>query len=136
MVLSSCSAPTTHDGLTGLLNRPSFTASIAHLKGPEVHVLVIGLENLRLINETLERSAGDGLLAELARRLRAFFPSPDYRIGRISGSGFAVAIGDAPTKVVYHKACRAVLALRVKTTPGGRDLSVRASGGLARGPLG
>ncbi|WP_238161432.1 EAL domain-containing protein [Micromonospora endolithica] len=126
----------THDGLTGLLNRPSFTASIAHLEGPEVHVLVIGLENLRLINETFGRSVGDGLLAELARRLRAFFPSTDYRIGRISGSGLAVAVGNAPTEVVYHKACRAVLALRVKAAPSGLDLSVRASGGLARGPLG
>ncbi|RKF23634.1 EAL domain-containing protein [Micromonospora globbae] len=125
----------THDGLTGLPNRQAFTASVAHADGPEVHVLVVGFENLRLINETFGRTVGDRLLAELARRLRAFFPSPDYRVGRISGSEFAVAIGNAPTEVAYHKACRAVLALRGKVALNGLDLSVRASAGLTRGPL-
>lgn len=125
----------TRDDLTGLPNRQAFAASVADLDGPKVHVLVVGLENLRLINETFGRGVGNRLLMELARRLQRSFPSAEYRIGRISGSEFAVAIDSAATEVAHHKACRMVLALRGAVKLGDLDLSIRASGGMTHGPL-
>jgi diguanylate cyclase (GGDEF)-like protein len=85
-----------HDLLTGLANRRRVTAALeesvgVRAPGEMVAVLVFDVDGLRQVNETLGHAAGDQVLAEVARRLRASAPSSAL-IGRIGGDEFVVTL--------------------------------------------
>ena len=58
-----------HDPLTGLVNRARFGEVLGARTGP-VTVLLIDLDDFKLINDTMGYAVGDQLLCEVARRLR------------------------------------------------------------------
>lgn len=73
------------DTLTGLPNRARFNETIAGMTaGPEpaFGLMLIDIDNLKMINDTLGHAAGDALIAEVGRRL-----------GQHSGGGIACRIG-------------------------------------------
>jgi diguanylate cyclase (GGDEF)-like protein/PAS domain S-box-containing protein len=88
-----------HDALTGLPNR---VLLIARLKralagvegggGTAVGMLLVGVDNLRVVNESLGHSAGDALLSGVADRLRAAGAGDSERgaLARLGGDEFAV----------------------------------------------
>lgn len=89
----------THDALTGLVNRLGFEQRAQQLleSGPDdgaVHTLCfIDLDQFKVINDTCGHTAGDQLLREVARVLRAGGRRADI-IARLGGDEFALVFPD------------------------------------------
>lgn len=128
------------DGLTGLLNRAALTERLtaeiaaADAKGGSVTLLMIDLDNFKLINDTLGHDAGDAVLIEAAARLRANVPSTDA-CGRLGGDEFAVIITGNQLDATNAFLAEDLLdALRQPIHYKGRVLDSRASIGMATFP--
>jgi PAS domain S-box-containing protein len=82
----------THDGLTGLLNRQAFYQNMQDMDVPKHFPLVLMLldiNGLKLINEAYGHATGDSLLNEIAIILQR----PGHRgqvVGRVDGDEFAI----------------------------------------------
>jgi len=92
-----------HDPMTDLLNSASFKMAVQeHLavSPPRGALLVIGVNALRQVNESLGHAGGDQLLCALADRLRLMIstladggkepPGGEVLLGRLGGDEFAV----------------------------------------------
>ena len=85
----------THDEMTGLPNRSLFMErlrdALAGKRANENHVAVmmVDMDNLKLINDRLGHRAGDAALCEIARRLQAVIRSQDLA-ARLGGDEFAL----------------------------------------------
>ncbi len=89
-----------HDPLTGLINRRGFElvleASLARAqrdKNQHLAILLLDLDDFKLINDTLGHDIGDVLLVELARRLKGVVRDSDY-LCRLGGDEFVVLMKD------------------------------------------
>ncbi len=86
-----------HDGLTGLPNRDLFLDRAGQQlvagrrDGRKVGVVIVDLGRFRQINETLGRQGGDGLLVQVAERLRTVAGNVGT-IARLFGNTFAVLV--------------------------------------------
>jgi diguanylate cyclase (GGDEF)-like protein len=80
-----------HDVLTGVLRRTTLLAQIeaALAHGDDVAVIVVNLRRFRLINDTLGHSQGDGLLKQVASRLRSMGPDA---VARLGADSFALVV--------------------------------------------
>ncbi|WP_426114828.1 EAL domain-containing protein [Massilia sp. PWRC2] len=89
-----------HDHLTGLPNRRylsrELATRLAAARAAATHgaVLLLDLDDFKLINDTEGHSFGDLLLQEVAARLRASMGAVDF-VGRLGGDEFVVIL--APT---------------------------------------
>ena len=129
-----------HDPLTGLANRLLFEAQLelivgqARRSGLTAGVLLVDLDRLKPINDSLGHRTGDALLVEAARRLRHCLRAGDLA-ARLGGDEFAVALSPtteaAPADAV---AARVVAALAEPFRLAGRAVTVGASVGLALWP--
>ena len=105
-----------HDELTGLTNRPGFMevldVSIARARrlGSAVGVIVMDLDNFKLVNDSLGHVAGDRLLIQLADRLRELDPNADL-VARQSGDEFLLLLGDLAGGPAVSDGSEATLAL-------------------------
>jgi diguanylate cyclase (GGDEF)-like protein len=84
----------TRDPLTGLLNREGLDRQIADLQrtrwsGQQVVVVYADVDDLKVLNDTAGHAAGDDLLREVARRLRACTREDDI-LARIGGDEFVI----------------------------------------------
>ncbi|MEZ5383464.1 MAG: phosphodiesterase [Microthrixaceae bacterium] len=84
------------DSLTGLPNRDLFTDRLAHAlerlpAATPSYLLVIGVDDLRSVNEGLDLAAGDQLLRTLAERIQVSL-RPDDTPARLTGDAFAVLV--------------------------------------------
>jgi len=81
------------DSLTGLSNRASFGAALSHLsciRPGAWALLVVDLDNLKVVNDTFGHLAGDDLLRIVAARISTMvFPDPVFRLG---GDEFVVLV--------------------------------------------
>ncbi len=87
-----------HDPLTGLPNRTLFLDRLEQaLASPEtpVAVVLLDLDNFKLVNDSLGHSAGDELLMEIAPRLRTAV-RPGDTIARLGGDEFVVLLEGIP----------------------------------------
>ncbi len=88
-----------HDALTGLPNRALFREQITqamaqtHRTGAPFALIYLDLDRFKNVNDTLGHPAGDGLLKEVAARLRATLRETDT-IARLGGDEFAVLVCD------------------------------------------
>lgn len=84
-----------HDHLTDLPNRLMFNDRLtlamaqAHRVGEHFAVMFLDLDHFKLINDTMAHSAGDELLQEVARRLKAIVRSEDT-VARMGGDEFTL----------------------------------------------
>jgi diguanylate cyclase (GGDEF)-like protein len=127
------------DGLTGLGNWSMLVERAEQVlpssgTSGRVALLVLDVNGFRQINETLGHQAGDDLLVEVARRLRAGCRRTDTVI-RIGGDKFAIlATGvlgpDAPLKIAHQLR----EALRRPVTMAGLTIEIDASAGVAVAP--
>ena len=93
-----------HDPLTGAMNRRSFGREMAsHIArasryGSTGALLMIDLDNFKLLNDTRGHSAGDELLVRLVRALKLRLRQSDI-LARLGGDEFAVLlpVADEPT---------------------------------------
>ncbi len=87
----------THDALTELPNRRLFetrlsqTIEEAEISGQQFAVVILDLDDLKLVNDSLGHDAGDELLRELSARLRSWMPDGGT-IARLGGDEFAIII--------------------------------------------
>lgn len=85
-----------HDALTGLPNRRRMIASLdealkVKAPGEVVAVMLFDVDGLRDVNESLGHAAGDRMVAEVGRRLRALAPAAAL-VGRVGGDEFVVTL--------------------------------------------
>jgi diguanylate cyclase (GGDEF)-like protein/PAS domain S-box-containing protein len=95
---------TFHDGVTGLPNRAYLEERAKELAGEHdgaAAAIFLDLDGFTAVNDSVGHGAGDLLLAQAARRLRAAVPSHEM-VARWGGDEFAVLISDAasPQEVV------------------------------------
>lgn len=132
------------DPLTGLFNRryalPHLTKMAQRANGPtapqgDFAVMLADLDHFKEVNDTYGHAAGDIVLAEIARRMRANLKSADL-IARMGGEEFLVVVQtdnrDSAAKVA-QRLCEVVRAEPVYLR--GRDLRipVTVSIGVAMG---
>jgi diguanylate cyclase (GGDEF)-like protein/PAS domain S-box-containing protein len=130
-----------HDTLTGLFNRAVFTkelgeASKRHARdGGRFTIMMLDLDKFKAVNDTLGHPAGDQLLIEVARRLRASIRETDV-LARLGGDEFAIIMESASDQQEPAMA----LALRIINAVGrpfdldGQRAHVGASVGIAFAP--
>ena len=89
----------THDALTGLPNRTLFqdrlvqTMIQARRHDRLMALIMLGLDNFKVINDGLGHHYGDLLLTEAAHRLTAVL-RPDDTVARLGGDEFALLLND------------------------------------------
>ena len=86
-----------HDALTGLENRFGLRARLEEIlkksseNATRTAVMLIDLDRFKNVNDTLGHDAGDKLLVEVARRIRASVRDSDL-VARLGGDEFVVVI--------------------------------------------
>ncbi len=83
-----------HDGLTKLYNRSYFEEELERAGGarnPLLTILMLDVDGLKRINDTLGHAEGDKLLQRVAEVLRVTF-RPEDTIARVGGDEFAVIL--------------------------------------------
>jgi diguanylate cyclase (GGDEF)-like protein/PAS domain S-box-containing protein len=126
-----------HDSLTGLPNRVLFMDRLERALersarlGTSVTVLFLDLDNFKVINDSLGHKAGDQLLIEVARRLRAHLRDADTA-ARLGGDEFTVLLESAsdPSDPLIV-AERLGVMLREPLMLEGHEVFVTASMGIA-----
>jgi diguanylate cyclase (GGDEF)-like protein len=129
----------THDQLTELANRRRLyevgAAMLADGGRGQSALLLIDLNHFKEINDTLGHAAGDLVLMEVARRLRAAAADNDLVV-RLGGDEFAILFTGIPTPALAVPRARAVLAaLDSPVEVDGMRIVVEASAGLALAPF-
>ncbi|HEY8720456.1 EAL domain-containing protein [Pengzhenrongella sp.] len=125
-----------HDALTGLPNRALFSDRADHALartsrlGSVVAMLMLDLDDFKIVNDTRGHAAGDELLVHVATRLRSIVRA-GATVSRFGGDEFAVLVEDL-TDVSQAEAFaeRALHAFATPFTVLGEDLWVGASVGL------
>jgi diguanylate cyclase (GGDEF)-like protein/PAS domain S-box-containing protein len=128
---------TLHDLLTNLPNRALFHDRLEQAlasgarSGRRTTVLFLGLDGFRRVNERLGHAAGDRVLQECARRLRASVRGADT-CARLGGDEFGVLLADDPAADDRSElADRILAAFREPISWGGDSLGLTASLGIA-----
>jgi diguanylate cyclase (GGDEF)-like protein/PAS domain S-box-containing protein len=128
---------TFHDGLTGLPNRAYLeerARDALRCRGDatEAGVIFLDLDGFTAVNDSVGHGAGDLVLAQAARRLRALVP-PHETVARWGGDEFAVLIDGAPgVQDIADIAER--MAGTISSAPfrvASRDIALTASVGVA-----
>lgn len=124
-----------HDGLTGLPNRSRLAVRLGESDGRSWGLLLIDLDNFKVVNDTLGHEAGDILLKGVAERLAATLRAGDF-VARLGGDEFAVLLdGVETTEALAAFAERLFERLGEPIIHRDRIIRVGASIGMALAPL-
>jgi diguanylate cyclase (GGDEF)-like protein/PAS domain S-box-containing protein len=125
------------DSLTGLPGRAMFLELLDHAvkraaETSDYHYAVcfIGVDRLNVVNEDLGYSAGDQVLAEVAKRLRRTSRAQDV-VARIGGDEFGILLETGSNEEVQRFATRLMEAVRAPLNLSDHDLHLSASIGVA-----
>ena len=125
-----------HDPLTGLPNRAALGFELDNAFENYLHdgrpfaLMLIDLDDFKLVNDTLGHQVGDDLLVQFADRLRASV-RPHDRVARLGGDEFAVVVLDADPDEAVHLATRLRAALVEPVPLSDVQIEVEVSIGLA-----
>lgn len=129
-----------YDALTGLANRSYFRDQLrkAILMSQRGYfsfaLLYFDLDEFKLINDTLGHDAGDELLIEVAKRLKARLRDDDL-IARLGGDEFAVILSDIKDKVQAGTiAAQLQQAFLTPVKLGHQEVAISASIGITVAP--
>ncbi len=130
-----------HDSLTNLPNRVLLSESVEHAvrraqrSKTSLAVLFLDLDDFKTINDSLGHGVGDELLISVAQRLRGCVRDADTA-ARISGDEFAILLEDVDHPDGAARSAERILeALQPPFTLAGTEVFVRASIGIALGPV-
>ncbi len=125
------------DALTGLYNRRKFEGELdmallrAARSGSQAGVAYLDIDHFKLINDNHGHGAGDGVLVEFARRLRATVRATDT-VARLAGDEFVVLFeGLERPDELAALGRKIVEAMRPPFLADGERLAVTTSVGLA-----
>ncbi len=129
-----------HDVLTNLPNRKLFADRLTHSlsrarrSGKPLAVMFVDLDHFKSINDTLGHEAGDELLLEMSRRLRANIRDDDT-VARLGGDEFTIILAELrhPEDAV-NVAEKLIQAIEQPLTIAGNSIEVSASIGIALFP--
>lgn len=99
---------TSHDGLTGLLNRRGFDMALNNAVadyqryGRNGALLLIDMNDFKQVNDTLGHQAGDALLMHVAQLLMAHTRSSDI-VARIGGDEFCIILQESSRAEAHLK---------------------------------
>ncbi|MDO9560010.1 MAG: EAL domain-containing protein, partial [Bradyrhizobium sp.] len=124
-----------YDALTGLPNRARLRDSISEAiaacsAGKHVALAFLDVDNFKDVNDTLGHSAGDELLVEFAKRLRAQI-QPGDMLGRLGGDEFVIVLPNRDAAEASRVASRITEALLMPLRIGNRQVSMSASMGIS-----
>jgi diguanylate cyclase (GGDEF)-like protein len=129
-----------HDGLTGLPNRSLFSKLLSQriaesrANGRPLAVALLDLDRFKHINDALGHDAGDELLKEVAKRLKACVRDSDT-VARLGGDEFVVLLPDSGDGEEVTNVARKILALTARPfTLIGQEFRVTASIGISAYP--
>lgn len=129
-----------HDVLTGLPNRKLFTDRLRHSltrakrAARPLAVMFIDIDHFKSINDTLGHTAGDELLLEMSRRLRACVREDDT-VARLGGDEFTIILVDLRhAEDAVGVAQKVLEAVQVPLPIGGMPVVVSASVGISLYP--
>jgi PAS domain S-box/diguanylate cyclase (GGDEF) domain len=129
-----------HDALTDLPNRALFQSRFEQaLAEAERHrtgvvLLLIDLDNFKMVNDTLGHDAGDALLKTVAQRLRGL-AQDDGTVARLGGDEFVLVVTGADPLARARALSERVLTELGQPVPFGESvLSCHASVGIASYP--
>ena len=129
-----------YDPVTGLLNRHAANEQIQRLIDTVGHhegfaLVLLDLDDFKMVNDTLGHASGDELLRELAARLTQHMRPADLAF-RFGGDEFVILAprlsGRGPLDALGQSAMRA---LEAPVAVAGHEIRVRASMGIAQFPL-
>ena len=127
----------THDQLTGLVNRPLLVDRIDHAltrgtrSDASIALLYLDLDGFKAVNDSWGHRAGDQLLVDAARRLRAAV-RPSDTVARLGGDEFVVLCEDlAEPGIAIEIAERVVSSLALPFELESAIAQVSASVGIA-----
>ena len=126
-----------HDALTGLPNRRLFRDVVnmemaqARRTRKKLAILFLDLDRFKEVNDTLGHEAGDALLKEVARRLRANIRESDT-VARIGGDEFNILLADIPRPEDVTAVARKIMgSFERPFLIAGHELHVTASIGIS-----
>lgn len=107
---STIEAVTLQDELTGLANRRSFDrallSTVTHARAGDAPFLMVMLDlnTMKAVNDRWGHPAGDAVLIETGRRLRACAGSDDF-VARVGGDEFTIIIRGSRREIEARLAC-------------------------------
>ena len=122
----------TTDDLTGLANRRRFRAELerevatATRYGSPLSLLLLDLDNFKMINDTYGHIAGDEALVDVARAIAAELRAPDFA-ARLGGDEFAVLLPQTTAADASALARRLERAIARARTPQAMSVSIGMS---------
>lgn len=125
-----------HDSLTGLANRQLFADRLSHALarrdrlGSSLVVLFCDLDEFKNVNDSLGHTVGDQVLVEIAQRAAGSLRASDT-VARLGGDEFAILLEDTDLAAAQGVATNLLEAISAPMTVEGRELTIRASIGLA-----
>jgi len=126
-----------HDALTQLPNRSLFqdrlqqSIAAARRSGRQLALLMVNVDRLSRINDSLGHAAGDALLREVARRAKDI-AGPLDTVARLSGDEFVLLLsGCDDTEDIIFSARRLIDAIAQPLPVGGHDVVVTGSVGIS-----
>jgi diguanylate cyclase (GGDEF)-like protein len=124
------------DDLTGLSNRRDLIRRLQQeldgAPGPQVHLVVIGLDGFRDVNDRYGQVAGDQLLVAIAGRLAAHVRPVDV-VARLGGDEFTIMAPETASHHIDQLVGRINAELRQPIVVDDYHLLVEASVGIADG---
>ena len=128
------------DSLTKLYNKATmqhkidFALAESSKTGLSCVMLIVDLDNFKVVNETYGHLYGDAVLCEVTSRIKAVFSDTDL-IGRVGGDEFIVFLTDVPSFDFVQEEAEAVCnALRGPIQFDSRGFSLTCSIGIAVSP--
>lgn len=99
------------DSLTGLYNRKSIEIKInQYIKEQSEHkfaIMILDIDNFKLINDNFGHLYGDALLCEIARKLKSIFRSDDW-LARMGGDEYLIIMKNIPNIQIATEKAKAI----------------------------
>ena len=125
-----------HDSLTDLPNRVLLRERLAEIvrnaqRGDSCAVIFVDLDRFKIVNDTLGHPIGDGLLVQVAKRLKALIRPHDV-VARLGGDEFAIVLQHVGKQADIAKfAERLIRTVSRRFTVQGHRIGVGASLGIS-----